>query len=248
MLKVMPHRDNAHSPQRALHSPRLLPAASLTTVPVSHLTTRRSTRREEHMSRNKPFGRGPGPRLHGAPPHGAPIPAPHRYGSSSEELFGRVPFSPTPPPRYFGTGVAGYTSGPGFTGGYYGFGDEPPPVPTELEREYLHDVYGMEWGRPTESSAPSPPHFPPLRRYPPGPKGYRRSDERIREDLCDRLMRARHIDSSEVTVEVSGGKVLLEGTVPDRRMKHAIEDIAAACLGVEDIDNRIRVGAPEAVG
>jgi hypothetical protein len=54
-------------------------------------------------------------------------------------------------------------------------------------------------------------------------------------------MQAYHIDSSEVTVEVRGGKVVLEGTVPDRRMKHAIEDLADAAPGVQDIENRIRV-------
>lgn len=93
--------------------------------------------------------------------------------------------------------------------------------------------------------APFAPTRPAVaaRRYPQGPKGYRRSDERIREDLCDRLVQARHIDSSEVTVEVTNGTVVLEGTVPQRRMKHAIEDFADACLGVQDIDNRIRVAA-----
>ena len=54
-------------------------------------------------------------------------------------------------------------------------------------------------------------------------------------------MEARHIDSSDVTVEVAGGKVVLEGTVPERRMKHAIEDLTDACPGVQDIENRIRV-------
>ena len=74
-----------------------------------------------------------------------------------------------------------------------------------------------------------------------GPKGYQRSDERMREDISERLMEAYHIDSSEVTVQVLGGKVVLEGTVPSRRMKHAIEDIADAAPGVQDVDNRIRV-------
>ena len=80
------------------------------------------------------------------------------------------------------------------------------------------------------------------RRYPPGPKGYQRSDERLREDISERLMQARHLDSSDVTVEVAGAKVVLEGTVPERRMKHAIEDLTDACPGVQDIENRIRVG------
>ncbi|HEY1890715.1 MAG TPA: BON domain-containing protein [Steroidobacteraceae bacterium] len=77
------------------------------------------------------------------------------------------------------------------------------------------------------------------RRYPPGPKGYQRSDERLREVISERLMEASHIDSSEVTVAVSGAKVVLEGTVPERRMKHAIEDLADACPGVLDVENRI---------
>ena len=50
------------------------------------------------------------------------------------------------------------------------------------------------------------------RRYPPGPKGYQRSDERLREDISERIMRADAIDSSDVTVEVSGAKVVKEGT------------------------------------
>jgi hypothetical protein len=74
-----------------------------------------------------------------------------------------------------------------------------------------------------------------------GPKGYQRSDERLREDISERLMYAMEIDSSEVTVNVADGKVTLEGTVPDRYMKHAIEDLVDECPGVQDIDNRVRV-------
>jgi hypothetical protein len=200
------------------------------------------------MSRNKPFARAARPRSPGAPAHTAPAaspPVPPRRVPSSEELFGREPFTVGPMPRYYGTGVAGYRSGPGFTGGYYGFGGEPPLMPTELEREFREDVSGPDW-RIAGQSAARPSLAPaqrtaPARPYRRGPKGYRRSDERIREDLCDRLMRARHIDSSEVSVEVENGTVVLEGTVPQRRMKHALEDLADACLGVEDIDNRVRV-------
>ncbi|HEX2824832.1 MAG TPA: BON domain-containing protein [Burkholderiales bacterium] len=74
-----------------------------------------------------------------------------------------------------------------------------------------------------------------------GPKNYRRSDERIREDVCEALIGATHLDSSEVTVEVAGGVVTLEGIVPERRMKHAIEDITAQARGVREVENRIRV-------
>ncbi len=84
-----------------------------------------------------------------------------------------------------------------------------------------------------------------------GPKGYRLSDERIREEICERLSQpfgeiegdelSSMLDASDVTVSVAGGLVTLEGTVPERRMKHYIEDLVDACPGVQDIENRIRV-------
>lgn len=74
-----------------------------------------------------------------------------------------------------------------------------------------------------------------------GPKGYERSDERLKEDVCERLMWSDDIDASEVTVEVKSGVVHLDGAVPERRMKHAIEDVVDECPGVKDIENRIKV-------
>jgi hypothetical protein len=74
-----------------------------------------------------------------------------------------------------------------------------------------------------------------------GPKGYKRSDDRIREDLCEHLMDISDIDSSDVTIEVRDGCVSLEGTVPVRSMRYEIEDIAATTLGVTEVENHIRV-------
>jgi hypothetical protein len=73
------------------------------------------------------------------------------------------------------------------------------------------------------------------------PKGYTRSDERLREDICESLMHSPFIDAGEVSVAVKEGKVTLEGSVPERSMKHRIEDIAEQCSGVKDVDNRIRI-------
>ena len=75
----------------------------------------------------------------------------------------------------------------------------------------------------------------------PGPKGYKRSDERIREDICERLWHDTRFDVSDVSVHVNEGVVTLEGTVPRRYMKHGIEDLAADRPGVNDVENRIRV-------
>ncbi|WP_244259072.1 BON domain-containing protein [Cupriavidus gilardii] len=74
-----------------------------------------------------------------------------------------------------------------------------------------------------------------------GPKGYRRSDERIREAVCERLAYAEGLDVSEVTVDVNGGIVKLGGTVRDRREKYDIEDLVDNVFGVTDVENDIRV-------
>lgn len=73
-----------------------------------------------------------------------------------------------------------------------------------------------------------------------GPKGYTRSDERVRENVCEYLAHS-GLDVSDVSVSVADGRVTLEGTAPDRRTKHRIEDCTDACAGVQDVDNRIRV-------
>jgi hypothetical protein len=76
-----------------------------------------------------------------------------------------------------------------------------------------------------------------------GPKGYTRSDERIKEDVCERLSQRGDIDVDEVSIDVQGGKITLQGTVPDRRMKHMIEDIACGCMGVKDVENKVSVSS-----
>ena len=73
-----------------------------------------------------------------------------------------------------------------------------------------------------------------------GPKNYQRSDERVKEMLCERLHDDPEIDASEVTVSVQGGKVTLEGTVDSRRTKNAIEDVAEQ-IGSQDVQNNLRV-------
>jgi osmotically-inducible protein OsmY len=76
--------------------------------------------------------------------------------------------------------------------------------------------------------------------YGKGPKGYVRSDERIREDVCDRLSDDDELDASDISVTVSNGEVRLEGTVLDRYSKHRAEDVADAVSGVRDVTNNLR--------
>ena len=74
-----------------------------------------------------------------------------------------------------------------------------------------------------------------------GPKGYKRSDERILEDVSERLMEDGHIDASDIEVEVRGGEVILRGSVPNRFMKRRAEDLSASALGVKDVQNQVRI-------
>lgn len=73
-----------------------------------------------------------------------------------------------------------------------------------------------------------------------GPKGYRRSDERIKEDVNDRLSEG-YIDATEIEVNVVGGEVTLTGTVNSRMDKRRAEDIAEYVSGVTHVENRLRV-------
>jgi osmotically-inducible protein OsmY len=78
-----------------------------------------------------------------------------------------------------------------------------------------------------------------------GPKGYSRSDERIREDINDRLSDDVFVDATEIEVSVNQGEVTLTGTVNERGMKRRVEDIAEDVSGVKNVENRIRVSTAQ---
>jgi osmotically-inducible protein OsmY len=74
-----------------------------------------------------------------------------------------------------------------------------------------------------------------------GPKGHTRSDERIREDVSDRIMDDPHVDGSDIELTVSGGEVTLTGTVSSRGEKRRAEDLAESVSGVTHVQNNLRV-------
>lgn len=78
-----------------------------------------------------------------------------------------------------------------------------------------------------------------------GPKGYRRSDERIREDVCDLLSDDPRIDASNLEVTVKDCEVTLAGTVNSRQDKRLAEDLAERIGGVKDVHNTLRVAADQ---
>jgi len=74
-----------------------------------------------------------------------------------------------------------------------------------------------------------------------GPKGYKRSDGRIEEDVNDRLTDDPYLDASDVQVKVKDSEVTLSGTIARREDKHRAEDLAELVSGVTHVQNNLRV-------
>lgn len=149
-------------------------------------------------------------------------------------------------PRY---GVGGYT---GYTGGYGQNGSDPG----ERVSPYGDRVYHGGVRAPRENSrdgrydsVPRQDHPGEYRTYHNpghrglGPQGYTRSDQRITEDVHDRLTDDDHIDASGIIVAVQEGEVTLSGTIRDRRAKHHAEAIIEHIGGVKHVQNNLRVDA-----
>jgi osmotically-inducible protein OsmY len=81
-----------------------------------------------------------------------------------------------------------------------------------------------------------------------GPRGYTRSDDRIREDVSDWLMEDSYVDASDIEVLVVAGEVTLTGTVDTRDMKWRAENLAADVMGVKDVHNRLRTRSRQSYG
>ena len=73
-----------------------------------------------------------------------------------------------------------------------------------------------------------------------GPQGYQRTDGRIMEDVCDRLMQHGQIDASDIEVSVNNREVTLNGSVDSRRTKRMAEDVAESVPGVTNVHNQLK--------
>ena len=78
-----------------------------------------------------------------------------------------------------------------------------------------------------------------------GPKGYQRSDDLLREIICEQLTEDPFIDARNILVEVDRSEVTLRGTVDTREQKYAVEDLIADVAGVTEIHNQLGIGHSE---
>ena len=74
-----------------------------------------------------------------------------------------------------------------------------------------------------------------------GPKGYKRSDDRIKEDVCETLARHPRVDASDIEVTVEDTVVTLSGTVESKEIRRAAEMAIENLSGVDDVKNELKV-------
>jgi hypothetical protein len=107
------------------------------------------------------------------------------------------------------------------------------------DRVVHHSPAGLEAGY-TEYGRPRGWHVPGPHAGV-GPRGYQRSDERILEELNDRLTAHGLIDASDIDTRVENGEITLEGFVDSREAKRAAADLADDIPGVRDVHNHLRL-------
>jgi BON domain len=74
-----------------------------------------------------------------------------------------------------------------------------------------------------------------------GPRGYKRPDKSIYEDVCQTLELSPDVDASDIEVSVKDGIVFLRGTVTDRRSKRYAELAIENISGVHDVQNLLGI-------
>lgn len=74
-----------------------------------------------------------------------------------------------------------------------------------------------------------------------GPKGYTRSDEKIKEDVQEKLYHDTFIDASDIEVTVDDGEVTLSGTVDHKRTRRRAEDCADSVAGVKNVSLNLKI-------
>jgi len=102
-----------------------------------------------------------------------------------------------------------------------------------------HREHGESWGQQLRDAGQQ--MVRKVKRAFRGPKGYKRSDDRIREDVNDRLAQQDQLDPSEIEVSVVNAEVTLTGTVDARYEKFLAEEIADDVSGVNEVHNQLRV-------
>lgn len=113
-----------------------------------------------------------------------------------------------------------------YRSGYVGY-DREGAFYQDLDEPYSYEYWEM-WMVPGEFTGM-------------GPQNYQRSDERVHEEVCERLTRHGRIDASDIEINVKDGEVIMTGAVTDREMKRLAEYTIESIPGVKNVRNEIHV-------
>ncbi len=75
-----------------------------------------------------------------------------------------------------------------------------------------------------------------------GPRNFSRTDDLLREEVCEALLRSPELDAGNIEVDVKDALVTLKGHVRFRDDRYLAEDMARDVIGVKDVENRISRG------
>lgn len=74
-----------------------------------------------------------------------------------------------------------------------------------------------------------------------GPKGYVRSEQRIKEEASEILTHDYDLDASDIEIEIKDRCLILRGEVNSRHDKRLAEYLVEDISGIEDVDNQLRI-------
>jgi BON domain-containing protein len=190
--------------------------------------------RYEWEENDEPYSPGHSERPRHGYGHGRYYGDPYRRGRRGKDYgeprrhydYSRHEYGPGPSEPYYRGGYGRDAEEPRHRRYFeHGGGGPRPWIEEEEEAEYRRRSYEMRRG--THAGR--------------GPRGYQRSDERIREDINDRLTDDAYVDATDIEVSVNNCMVTLTGRVDSREEKRRAEDIADSVSGVTDVSNQLRV-------
>lgn len=104
-----------------------------------------------------------------------------------------------------------------------------------MKHPYEHGGRYNRWSDDIRSEASGENHIGK------GPKGYKRSEERIKDEACELLTRDWDLDASDIEVDFKEGCLILKGEVQSREDKRLAERIVENIAGVDDVTNQLKI-------
>ncbi len=184
----------------------------------------------------------------------------HSEGNNRQEFYGsesRNYLRPEMNQPDYDRGRAGYGGSYGSndldyrTGGLYGTGEYSGHQYGRTQQRDSEYPGGQEWRGDLRSNENRSGNYGQGissygRFHGVGPKGYKKSRQRIEEEVNEALTRHAEIDASEIEVEVNEeGQVVLKGTVESRSIKRLAEDVVESCAGVQNVRNELKIQSAE---